>query len=247
MAKRLFDLLVAAIALVVLAPVFLCAAVGICLSSPGPILYRARRVGRNGRPFTMYKFRTMRVEQGPNASPITASNDPRVFRFGSLLRRLKIDELPQLVNILIGQMTIVGPRPEDPEIVRKYYTPAQWETLRVLPGLACPGSLYDYTHGERQLNGSDLLGLYGGRLLLVKLALDTVYVRDASLLYDVNLICRTAWTILCIALGRRAFPPPREMKKALALGLLSPDEVCLSNLTSTPLKTLENSPQSNAG
>src|SRR6266566_8562668 len=113
MVKRLFDIVVAAFALVLFSPLLLIAAVGIRLSSRGPVLYRAQRVGRDGKLFTMHKFRTMRVEQGPGSSPITGPNDSRVYRFGSLLRRLKIDELPQLYDVLRGTMSLVGPRPED--------------------------------------------------------------------------------------------------------------------------------------
>jgi len=101
-AKRLFDVVVAALGLVAAAPVLLVAAVGIRLSSPGPILYRARLVGRGGHPFTMYKLRTMHLDQRGSHSVITAERDPRVFAFGRPLRRLKIDELPQLVNVLRG-------------------------------------------------------------------------------------------------------------------------------------------------
>jgi len=111
MAKRLFDVVVAALGLVAAAPLLLVAAVGIRLSSPGPILYRARLLGRDGRPFTMYKLRTMHLNHRTSRSVITAQHDPRVFAFGRPLRRLKIDELPQLVNVLRGDMSIVGPRP----------------------------------------------------------------------------------------------------------------------------------------
>jgi lipopolysaccharide/colanic/teichoic acid biosynthesis glycosyltransferase len=223
MAKRLFDLVVAATALVVLAPVFLCAAVGIRLSSPGPIFYRARRVGRDGHPFTMYKFRTMCVNQGPQSSPITAPNDARIFRFGSWLRRLKIDELPQFYNVLRGDMSVVGPRPEDPSIVEEHYTPAYSETLRVLPGLTSPASIYDYTHGDRILDRGDPDQVYSAELLPVKMALDTVYLRKASFLFDLRIIFRTIWVIGFILLGRRRFRDPPEMEDARTL-LLPADQ-----------------------
>src|SRR5438445_2766534 len=116
MVKRLFDIMLSAAALVLLSPILLIVATGIRLSSRGPIFYRARRVGLNGEEFTMHKFRTMETNQWPAGSAITAPNDSRVFLFGSVLRRLKIDELPQLYDVLRGKMSFVGPRPEDPRI-----------------------------------------------------------------------------------------------------------------------------------
>src|SRR5437660_1880399 len=126
---RLIDLILSSVALICLSPLFLLIAAGIRLSSPGPILYCAKRVGIGGKIFTMYKFRTMHVNHGPAGSCITAQNDARVFTFGAWLRRLKIDELPQLVNILRREMAIVGPRPEDPKIVEAHYTTDHLETL----------------------------------------------------------------------------------------------------------------------
>ena len=211
-AKRVVDVTLAAVALVAAAPVLAVAAVGIRLAGPGPILYRAQRVGLHTRVFTMFKLRTMRPGQYP--SVITAKNDPRVFPFGALLRRTKVDELPQLYNVLRGDMTIVGPRPEDPRMVARFYTPLDHQTLRVAPGLTSPGSLYAYTHGEAQLDASDSEGCYGERLLPLKLALDIVYVRRASLAYDLALIGRTAWMLGTALLGRREFPLPPELNDA---------------------------------
>ena len=110
MIKRLLDIAIAALALVVAAPFIAAAAIGIMLTSPGPIFYRARRAGRNGAMFTMYKLRTMHVAQN-EVSTITSPGDNRIFPFGNLIRRLKVDELPQFWNILNGNMSLVGPRP----------------------------------------------------------------------------------------------------------------------------------------
>lgn len=213
--RHLLDRVIAALALVALSPVLLAAAAGVALSSPGPVLYRARRAGRCGRPFTMFKFRTM--HEGVGGAAITASDDPRVFGFGSLLRKLKVDELPQLWNIVRGEMAIVGPRPEDPRIVAEHYTAEQWRTLEVLPGLTSPGSLYYYTHGEALLHGNDPEAAYVEMLLPVKLDLDLVYVRRASLAYDIALVFRTAAVILQIAFGRHRFPEPAEVEEARRL------------------------------
>src|SRR2546429_6482941 len=159
MVKRPLDVALGLLGLTLAAPLLAVAAIGIRLSSPGPVLYRARRVGRNGAGFTMYKLRTMHQREGA-ASAITGRNDPRVFPFGAWLRRTKIDELPQLFNVLRGDMSIVGPRPEDPRIVRDHFRPLHFETLRVRPGLASPGSLFNYTHGEALLAGGDAEAQY---------------------------------------------------------------------------------------
>lgn len=212
MAKRLFDLTVAGTALVVLAPLLLLIALGIRLSSPGPVLFRAERVGLGGRPFTMYKFRSMR--HGGSGSVISARDDQRVFAFGALLRKAKLDELPQLLNVVRGDMSIVGPRPEDPAIVSKHYTTEQRETLEVLPGLASPGSIYNYTHGEKLLAEGVAETAYVESLLPVKLALDMVYVRERSFVYDLEIVGRTVVTILKILAGTEEFPEPVELTKA---------------------------------
>jgi lipopolysaccharide/colanic/teichoic acid biosynthesis glycosyltransferase len=214
MAKRLLDVGLAAVALIVLAPVLALAAVGIRLSSPGPIIYRGHLAGRYGALFTMYKLRTMHVDSG-RGSPITGERDERVFPFGRLLRRLKIDELPQLVNVLRGDMSLVGPRPQHPDIVRRYYTPLYMETLRVRPGLASPGSLYDSACGEPILGSADPEHAYVERLLPVVLALDLVYLRHASLRYDLAIIGRTVAYLVAVLMGQRTFPDPPEMAAAL--------------------------------
>jgi len=219
MVKRLFDILVATAGLLLLGPVFVIAAIGIRLSSRGPILYRARRSGRNGETFTMHKFRTMHGNQGPKASAITGPSDPRVFFFGSLLRRLKIDELPQLIDVLRGRMSLVGPRPEDPRIVRDYYAPEQRETLRVLPGLASPGSIYDYTHSDQVLAQGNPEQIYVEKILPLKLALDGVYVREANFFYDLRIILRACTVIVLMALGRRKFRDPPEIAKLRQRGV----------------------------
>jgi lipopolysaccharide/colanic/teichoic acid biosynthesis glycosyltransferase len=218
MVKRLFDVCCAAAALVLTAPLIGLAAIGIKLTDHGPIFYRARRVGYLGREFTMFKLRTMRHDPHTDGGPlITGLRDERVHRLGKLLRRTKIDELPQLFNVLRGDMSIVGPRPEDPTIVREHYASADLETLGVRPGLASPGSIYQYTSGEKLLTGDDPEGRYVDKLLRTKLAIDRVYIRRATLRHDLAVIGRTLWTIGAVAAGRRKFPPPREMSAARRL------------------------------
>jgi lipopolysaccharide/colanic/teichoic acid biosynthesis glycosyltransferase len=212
-AKRVLDVVLSGAALVAVAPLLAVCAAGIRLAGPGPVFYRAQRIGLHHRRFTMYKLRTMRVGDA-STSVITAPGDPRVFPFGAFLRRAKLDELPQLLNILRGDMSIVGPRPEDPRMVEQFYAPLHHETFRVSPGLTCPGSIYAYTHGEAQLDANDPEHSYAERLLPLKLALDLVYVRRASLGYDLALIARTAWMLGTALLGRRNFAVPAELPEA---------------------------------
>jgi lipopolysaccharide/colanic/teichoic acid biosynthesis glycosyltransferase len=221
-ARRALDLVLSLLALVAAAPVLLAAAAAIRLASPGPVLYRAARVGRGRRPFTMYKLRTMHVARrgAPAkiaASAITAPDDPRVFPVGALLRRTKIDELPQLLNILRGDMAIVGPRPEDPRLVADHYGPLGLATLEVRPGLTSPGSVWYYGSAEGTLAEDDPERHYVESVLPLKLALDLVYVQRSSWHYDLALIGRTVRLLAEIALGRRAFPAPPEMAAARRL------------------------------
>ncbi|HET7040238.1 MAG TPA: sugar transferase [Gemmatimonadales bacterium] len=215
--KRLLDVAVAVLGLALAAPLLALAALAARLSSPGPLLYRARRVGRGGRPFTMYKLRTMHPAPPGSGSPITGPADPRVFPAGRLLRLTKVDELPQLVNVLRGEMSLVGPRPEDPDVVARHYAPLHRETLSVRPGLTSPGTLYHDIHGDRVLTGGDPETRYAEALLPLKLALDLVYVRRASLSYDLAMLWRTVVTVGGRLLGRRTFPEPPELSEALAL------------------------------
>ena len=220
MVKRLFDVVCAAVALVLTAPLIGLAAIGIKLTDPkgGPVFYRARRVGYLGREFTMYKLRTMRQDGDDGGGPrITGARDARVYPFGQLLRRSKVDELPQLFNVLRGDMAIVGPRPEDPMIVKEHYSPTDLETLGVRPGLASPGSIYQFTSGDKLLTGQDPEARYVDKLLRTKLALDRVYIRQATLRRDVAIIGRTIWAIGAVATGKRQFSPPPEMTAARRL------------------------------
>ena len=216
MVKRIFDVIVSGFAMIVLSPVVVLAYFGVRLTSSGPAIYLALRVGRGGDVFTMHKFRTMHVGSG-SGSVITGANDSRVFFVGRILRALKIDELPQLYDVLMGKMSIIGPRPEDPRIVAQYYSPLSRETLSVAPGLSSPGSIYYYTHSHLHLDDNDPERSYVEKLLPIKLALDLVYVRRASLWYDVTIILKTVGTILLIGLGKRQFSEPPELAEARKL------------------------------
>ena len=185
--KTILDRLLALAAIICLSPAMLIAAAGIKGSSRGPVLYKARRAGLGGKPISVYKFRTMRVGADQEGA-ITGADDNRVFRWGEILRKIKVDELPQLFNILGGTMAVIGPRPEDINIVEKYYTEEEKRTLSVLPGLACPGSIYNYTHGEKYLTGQDAEEIYVTKLLHIKLSLDLFYLDHWTLFYDISLV-----------------------------------------------------------
>lgn len=187
--RRKTEAVLAAAAIVVAAPVFAIIAIGIWLSDPGPVFYLADRAGLRGVPFRMYKFRTMRLASAPGGR-ITGREDPRIFPFGRMLRRLKLDELPQLFNILRGEMAFVGPRPEDPWIVDSVYTAADRETLSVLPGLTSPGTLYYFTHAEPFLDSADAEAAYIAGPLQKKLALDRAYMHKASASADLRMVAQ---------------------------------------------------------
>lgn len=209
--KRFFDVFLSFLALVVLSPFMLIAAVGVKVSSKGPIFYKAKRMGKDMKTFEVYKFRTMRID-ADKAGSITATNDSRIFPFGNLLRKLKIDELPQLLNIIQGTMSIIGPRPESVDIVEQYYSGEQKRTLDMLPGLASPGSVFNFTHSEKYLGEENAEEDYVKKLMPVKLALDQYYVDHFSIGYDIEVICRTVVVIICQLFGKTEFEYPKEYK-----------------------------------
>lgn len=211
--KRLLDGTVALIALLVLLPILVVAALGIKMTSPGPIFYRAKRVGKGGRVFSMLKLRTMRMNSD-GVSAITAPDDRRIFGFGLWLRRLKIDELPQFWNILTGDMSLVGPRPEDPKIVERDYNCWMRETLLVAPGVTGPGSVYGYFFGDALLDDADPEGSYARNLLPPKLALERAYLDRAGVLSDFSYILLTAWAIIAHILGREVRLPRADVEGA---------------------------------
>ena len=213
MVKRIFDIVTSSFALLVLSPVILLAAIGVKLSSRGPAFYLSQRAGRGNRPFTLYKLRTMHV-RSDSGSAITGVSDPRVFAFGNLLRKTKIDELPQLLNIIQGDMSVVGPRPEDPSNVERFYDELGMSTLDARPGLSGIGSIYYYTHGEKLLVGDNTEEIYARNLLPIKLALEFVYLKRQTLAYDLQLISRTIVAIAQIAAGKRDFEEPKEIDEA---------------------------------
>jgi len=193
MMKRLFDFLSALIGLIVLSPLLLITSVVIKLTSPGPVFHRGERVGLNGKVFKLYKFRTMIVNAAKMGPGITAQNDPRITRVGQLLRATKIDELPQLINVLKGDMSLVGPRPEDPRYVAQY-TPEQKRILSVRPGITSAASLA-FRKEEQMLSGPNWERMYCAEVLPAKLTMDLDYFSHRTLFSDIFLIIRTIFFI----------------------------------------------------
>jgi lipopolysaccharide/colanic/teichoic acid biosynthesis glycosyltransferase len=189
---RALDVALAAGALLVLLPALAVVAAVVAVTSGRPILHRAVRIGRHGRPFRMLKFRTMKIEPGP---AITGAGDPRVTPLGRILRRARIDELPQLVNVLRGDMSLVGPRPEDPAFVA-LYSDEQRALLAVRPGITSPASLR-FRDEERMLAAAaDPETTYVQTVLQPKLAYELDWLATRTLTGDLALLVRSLGVLL---------------------------------------------------
>jgi len=187
--KRTFDFLFSAFFLLILSPVFLLIALLIKLDSPGPVFHRAARVGKDGEPFRLYKFRSMAADAASKGPGITHQGDPRVTRVGHWLRRFKLDELPQLINVCKGEMSLVGPRPEDPRYVAMY-TPEQRRLLSVRPGITSAASVL-YRHEENLLINPDWEDTYIQVILPEKLKIDLDYIQRRTFATDLLIIWQT--------------------------------------------------------
>jgi lipopolysaccharide/colanic/teichoic acid biosynthesis glycosyltransferase len=195
-AKRALDIVVSAVLLFVLLPVFAVITLAIKLESRGPVFYRAQRVGRNGRPLAVLKFRKM--VDGAHGSALTVDNDDRLTRVGHFLTEKKLDEMPQLWNVLRGGMSFIGPRPEDRKFVDLYPEEYANEILRVRPGITGLTQLA-FTHEGRLLDVADREQYYREHLLPGKVALDRLYVEKRSLFMDARIFF---WTVGALALDR---------------------------------------------
>lgn len=187
--KRLFDLVASVVALIILAPVFVVIALAVRVTSRGPVVYRARRAGQHGRPFDLLKFRSMYTSPPGQGAAITRSGDPRVTPLGRFLRAYKLDELPQLINVVRGEMSLVGPRPEDPRYV-EMYDQGQREILKQIPGITSAASLL-YRDEESHLTGDDWERHYVDTIMPDKLRIDLEYARSRTLFSDIVLILKT--------------------------------------------------------
>jgi lipopolysaccharide/colanic/teichoic acid biosynthesis glycosyltransferase len=188
--KRAVDLLVASIGLALLSPLMLLLAALIRLDADGPVFFKQERIGRGFRPFLIYKFRTMVKDASRLGPGITVGDDPRITRIGRFLRRTKIDELPQLINVLKGEMSLVGPRPELPKYVDAFRREYE-QILRVRPGMTDLASLKFIDEAALLAQASDPESVYRERVLPEKLALASRYVHERSMWLDALLLLRT--------------------------------------------------------
>jgi len=203
MAKRLFDLAVAALALLLLAPLFVLLALVIRLDTPGPVFFRQERVGRHGRPFRIHKFRTMVADAPTRGLPLTVGADSRITRSGQWLRRTRLDELPQFIDVLQGRMSLVGPRPEVPRYVQHYPPALRERALAVRPGITDPSSLAFIDEAALLAQAADPEREYIEHILPRKLQAAADYAAHATLWTDLQVLART----LRVLLGKGARVP----------------------------------------
>jgi lipopolysaccharide/colanic/teichoic acid biosynthesis glycosyltransferase len=196
MGKRMFDVVVAGLALVLLSPLLLVLALCIRLDSPGPVFFRQERVGRHGRIFRIHKFRTMVPDAEARGLPLTVGRDPRVTRVGAFLRSSKLDELPQLIDVLQGTMSLVGPRPEVPRYVQHYPPALREKVLSVRPGITDLASIAYRRESELLARAGDPERAYVEEVLPQKLRYAEQYVDTASLWLDLRLIWRTLVAVI---------------------------------------------------
>lgn len=193
--KRLFDILLSGIGLLIISPLFLIVAIWIKLDSPGPIFYRQVRVGRYNKDFRIFKFRSMRIGSDKGSLVTIGGRDPRITRSGYFIRKFKIDELPQLINVLVGDMSLVGPRPEVRHYVN-YWTEEQMHVLDVRPGITDPASIKFRNENELLAQAEDPEKYYIEVIMQEKIKLYLDYVAKSSLCYDIKLIFQTFWVIV---------------------------------------------------
>jgi diguanylate cyclase (GGDEF)-like protein len=206
--RRFIDIILSIFGLIVLSPLFLLISIAIKRSSPGPVFYWGPRAGKNGRIFNILKFRTMYERKESYDGPkVTPEDDPRITPLGRILRQTKINELPQLWNVFIGDMSLVGPRPEDPTLALQWPRAVREEILSVRPGITSPASVV-YRNEEDLLQSSTLMDTYLWDILPSKLRLDQIYVRNRSVLTDLDVIF---WTVIALLPRLKSFSVPEHL------------------------------------
>ena len=191
----MFDFLAALAGLVLIAPIFLAIALAIKLDSPGPVFYKGLRVGKQGKEFRMFKFRSMVQNADKIGGPSTAGDDPRLTRMGKFLKKFQLDELPQLINVIKGEMSIVGPRPEVPFYVDMMTPEERNVILSVQPGMTDWASLWNFHEGEILRGSADPEKTYQEKIRPEKMRLQMKYVRERNFLVDLNIILQTVLKI----------------------------------------------------
>lgn len=189
--KRLFDFLVSFFGLILLSPLFLFIAILVKMSSPGPVFYRGKRVGKDGKSFLMYKFRSMVANAEEIGGPSTPLDDPRLTKIGKFLKRFQLDELPQLINVLKGEMSLVGPRPEVPQYVDRMTEEEKKVILSVKPGMTDLASLWNFHEGELLKGSPDPEKTYLDKIRPKKIQLQIEYVKNRSFWLDLKIIFKT--------------------------------------------------------
>lgn len=193
--KRIFDILTSGFGLLVLSPLFLILAIWIKLDSKGPVFYRQVRVGRHNKDFRIFKFRSMRVGSDKGSLVTIGGRDPRVTRSGYYIRKFKLDEFPQLINVFVGDMSLVGPRPEVRHYV-DFWTPEQMHVLDVRPGITDPASIKFRNENELLEKAADPERYYIDVIMQDKIKLYLEYVEKHNFFYDLGLIFKTFWVIM---------------------------------------------------
>lgn len=193
--KRLFDIIVSFVGLILIFPFLFLLAFLIKAGSKGPVFYRGLRIGKNGKPFRIFKFRTM-VENAENlGGPSTASDDPRLTKIGNFLKKYQLDELPQLINVLKGEMSLVGPRPEVKMYTDMMTAEERNTILSIAPGMTDLASLWNFHEGETLKGGSDPEKTYMEKIRPTKIKLQMEYVKNRSFMLDLRIIIRTIMKI----------------------------------------------------
>lgn len=193
--KRIFDIIASGLGLIVLLPVFLLIFLWIKLDSKGPVFYRQVRVGKNNKDFRIFKFRSMYVDSDKGSLVTIGGRDPRITRSGYFIRKYKLDELPQLINVFVGDMSLVGPRPEVRHYVN-YWTEEQMQVLDVRPGITDPASIKYRNENELLEAAEDPEKYYIETIMQEKIKLYLEYVEKSSFFYDIKIIFKTFWTII---------------------------------------------------
>ena len=194
-AKRAMDIVLSACALAILWPLLLLIALAILIDDPGPVFYRQVRVGRNGKTFRIFKFRSMVMDADKKGLAITVGRDSRITRVGAVLRKTKLDELAQLLNVLFGQMSFVGPRPEVPKYV-ELYTPYQRQVLLVRPGITDYASIAYRNENDLLAGAPNPEAMYIEQIMPDKIELNMKYLREISPLADIRLILKTIVAVI---------------------------------------------------